>query len=130
MNIDNSKEWHWFKGGILVSLLSVVTYIIFEALNYRNYPFGITGGYGYASAKLALLFQLLVDNPIIKRYSEKSDSYIEFLVLIGIVIGSFTASKLTKTFSPELIPAEISYRVGQIFHWEVLLLAFHFLQVE
>jgi uncharacterized protein len=105
MKIDNSKEWHWFKGGILVSLLSVATYIIFEALNYRNYPFGITGGYGYASAKLALLFQLIVDNPIIKRYSEKPDSYIEFLTLIGIVIGSFTASKLTKTFSQESIPA-------------------------
>ena len=43
MNVDNSKEWHWFKGGVLVSILSVVTYIIFEALNDRNYPFGITG---------------------------------------------------------------------------------------
>ena len=50
MKVDNSKEWHWFKGGILVSLLSVATYFIFAAIADRNYPFGITAGFGYISA--------------------------------------------------------------------------------
>ena len=32
MDVDNSKEWHCFKGGILVSLLSIFSYFIFGAV--------------------------------------------------------------------------------------------------
>lgn len=105
MKIDNSKEWHWFKGGILVSLLSVATYFIFAALADRNYPFGITAGFGFIAGKFGSLFEGLNDNPVIKRFSEKPDAFIEFFLLIGLVIGGYTAAKLSNTFSPENIPA-------------------------
>ncbi|HPI39054.1 MAG TPA: YeeE/YedE thiosulfate transporter family protein [Ignavibacteriaceae bacterium] len=105
MNIDNSKEWHWFKGGILVSLLSVATYFIFSAIADRNYPFGITAGFGYIAAQFGRLFGDLSENPVIKRFSEKPDAFIEFFLLIGLIIGGYTASKLSGTFLSENIPA-------------------------
>lgn len=105
MDIDNSKEWHWFKGGILVSLLSVATYFIFAVLADRNYPFGITAGFGFIAAKFGSLFEGLNENPVIKRFGEKPDAFIEFFLLIGLVIGGYTASKLSNTFSTENIPA-------------------------
>lgn len=105
MNVDNSKEWHWFTGGILVSLLSVVTYFIFAAIAERNYPFGITAGFGYIVSQVGSLFLGLEENPVIKRFSEKPDALIEFFLLIGLIIGGFTASKLSGTFASENIPA-------------------------
>lgn len=103
--MDNSKEWHWFKGGILVSLLSVASYFIFAAIADRNYPFGITAGFGYLAAQFGNLFASLVENPVIKRYREKPDAFIEFFLLIGLVIGGYTASKLSATLTPQNIPA-------------------------
>jgi uncharacterized membrane protein YedE/YeeE len=103
--IDNSKEWHWFKGGMLVSLLSVATYFIFAAIADRNYPFGITAGFGYIAAFFGKTFVGLNENPVIKRFSEKPDAFIEFFILIGLVIGGYTASKLSGTYSSENIPA-------------------------
>ena len=103
--MDNSKEWHWFKGGILVSLLSVATYFIFAAIADRNYPFGITAGFGYIAAQFGNLFGGLSENPVIKRFSEKPDAFIEFFLIIGLMIGGYTASKSSKTFAPENIPA-------------------------
>jgi hypothetical protein len=41
MEKQKLKEWHWFNGGMLVSLLSVATYFIFAAIAERNYPFGM-----------------------------------------------------------------------------------------
>jgi len=105
MDIDNSKEWHWFKGGILTSLLSVATYFIFAAIAERNYPFGVTAGFGYIAAAFGSLFEGLHDNPVIKRFGEKPDAFIEFFTLIGLIIGGYTASRLSKTLSPEHIPA-------------------------
>lgn len=100
-----NNEWHWFKGGILVSLLSVATYFIFAAIAERNYPFGITAGFGFISAKLAVFFDTMTDNPVIKRFSEKPDAFIEFFTLVGLVIGSYTASKLSGENTSEDIPA-------------------------
>ena len=105
MNNDNSKEWHWFKGGIFVSVLSVATYFIFAALAGRNYPFGITAGFGYIAAAFGGLFEGLNDNPVIKRFGEKPDAFIEFFTLIGLVIGGYAASKVSHTYEPENIPA-------------------------
>lgn len=105
MQIDNSKEWHWLKGGILTSLLSVATYFVFSAIAERNYPFGVTAGFGYIAAAFGSLFEGLRDNPVIKRFGEKPDAFIEFFTLIGLIVGGFSAAKLSKTFSPEWIPA-------------------------
>jgi hypothetical protein len=105
MEVDNSKEWHWFKGGILVSLLSVATYFIFASIADRNYPFGITAGFGYIAAKFGSLFGGLNENPVIKRFSEKPDAFIEFFLIIGLIIGGFTASKISGTSFSESIPA-------------------------
>jgi len=105
MHIDNSKELHWFKGGILVSLLSVATYFGFAALAGRNYPFGVTAGFGYIASAFGSLFEGLRDNPIIRRFGDKPDAFIEFFLLIGLIIGGYSAAKLSQTFSPENIPA-------------------------
>jgi hypothetical protein len=105
MEIDNSKEWHWFKGGILVSLLSIATYFIFAVIADRNYPFGITAGFGFIAGKFGSLFAGLIENPVIKRFSEKPDAFIEFFTLIGLILGGFTASKLSGTNSSGNIPS-------------------------
>jgi len=105
MQLNKSQEWHWFKGGILVSLLSVATYFIFSAIAQRNYPFGITAGFGYIAATLGNLLGGMNENPVIKRFGEKPDAFIELFILIGLVIGGYAASKISKTFFPELLPA-------------------------
>ena len=105
MSMDNSKEWHWLKGGILTSLLSVATYFIFAAIAERNYPFGVTAGFGYIAAAFGGLFECLNENPVIRRYADKPDALIEFFLLIGLIIGGYVATKASGTFAPERIPA-------------------------
>jgi len=124
MDIDNSKEWHWFKGGILVSLLSVATFFIFAAIAERNYPFGITAGFGFIAAKFGSLFEGLNENPVIKRFGEKPDALIEFFLLIGLVMGGYTASKLSNTFSTENIPA-----VWEKYHGKSLVIRYIFVLI-
>ncbi|MDP2303207.1 MAG: YeeE/YedE thiosulfate transporter family protein [Ignavibacteria bacterium] len=106
MENEKSNEWHWFKGGLLVSLLSVATYFIFAAIADRNYPFGVTAGFGFIAAKFGSLFSGLNENPVIKRFGEKPDAFIEFFLIIGLIIGGYTASKLSGNFKSETIPAE------------------------
>lgn len=103
--MDNTREWHWFKGGILTSLLSVATYFIFAAIAERNYPFGITAGFGYIAALFGGLFEGLRGNPVIRRFAEKPDAFIEFFLIIGLVLGGYTAAKVSRTYAPEQIPA-------------------------
>lgn len=103
--MDNTREWHWFTGGILTSLLSVASYFIFAAIAERNYPFGITAGFGYIAAAFGGLFEPLRDNPVIRRFADKPDAFIEFFLLIGLVLGGYTAAKVLKTYAPEQIPA-------------------------
>jgi len=105
MRIDNSKEWHWLAGGISVSLLSVATYFVFAAIAGRNYPFGVTAGFGYIAARIGALFPALADNPVIRRFGDKPDAFIELFILVGLVAGGYAASKLSGTRSPENIPA-------------------------
>jgi len=105
MRVDNSKEWHWLVGGILVSLLSVATYFIFAAIAGRNYPFGITAGFGYIAAAFARLFGGLDDNPVIRRFADKPDAFIELFILVGLVIGGYAAARRSRTRAPENIPA-------------------------
>jgi hypothetical protein len=105
MKIDNSKEWHWLAGGLAVSALSVATYFIFAAIAGRNYPFGITAGFGYVAGRFGKLFPGAADNPVIKRFAEKPDAFIELFILAGLVIGGYAASRLSGTRSPENIPA-------------------------
>ena len=105
VKIDNSKEWHWLAGGISVSVLSVITYFIFAAIAGRNYPFGITAGFGYIAARIGSLFPALAGNPVIRRFADKPDAFIELFILVGLVAGGYAASKLSGTRSPENIPA-------------------------
>jgi hypothetical protein len=104
MDFDNSKEWHWFKGGILVSLLSVASYFIFAAIADRNYPFGITAGFGYLAGKFGGLFKTLSANPVIRRFATKPDAFIEFFTIIGLIAGGYAASRISGTFAAEGIP--------------------------
>ncbi len=105
MDIDNSKEWHWLTGGILVSLLSVATYFIFPILAGRDYPFGVTAGFGYIAGKFGSLFHGLSSNPVIKRFSEKPDAIVELFILLGLVIGGYTASRRAGSTTSECIPS-------------------------
>jgi uncharacterized membrane protein YedE/YeeE len=52
------------------------------------------------------MFGGLSDNPVIKRFAEKPDAFIEFFILIGLVIGGYAASKLSGNISPDTIPEE------------------------
>jgi len=104
MDFDNSKEWHWFKGGILVSLLSVASYFIFAAIANRNYPFGVTAGFGYLAGKFGGLFKALSTNPVIQRFATKPDAFIEFFTIVGLIAGGYTASRISGTFAAEVIP--------------------------
>jgi uncharacterized membrane protein YedE/YeeE len=103
MDVDNSKEWHWFKGGLFVSLLSLGTYIVFQAIEHRSYPFGVTSGFAYISALFGSMFNDLSETTVVKNYLSKA--YLEFFILVGLVIGGFTASKISGTREPESIPA-------------------------
>lgn len=105
MQTNDSREWHWFKGGMAVSILSLATYFIFEAIADRRYPFGITAGFGYLAARFGKLFPALSDNPVVRRFGEKPDAFIEFFILIGLVAGSYVASRISGTRAPENIPA-------------------------
>lgn len=104
MKTDSSKEWHWLTGGLVVSALSVATYFIFAALAGRNYPFGITAGFGYIAGRFGKLFPALAENPVIKRFAEKPDAFIELFILVGLVIGGYVASKRSGMRAPENIP--------------------------
>ncbi len=113
---EKQNEWHWFTGGIAVSLLSVATYFIFAWLAERNYPFGITAGFGYIAAQFGGLFEGLADNPVIKRFGQKPDAFIEFFTLFGLVAGGYAAAKTSGTFRAENIPA-----VWETYHGKSLL---------
>ena len=102
---DQNGEWHWFTGGLLVALLSMLTYWLFQALSYKNYPFGITAGVGYISVQFRHLFPALSGNPVIKNLSTSPAAFVEFFMLIGIALGGFSGAKLSKQYEPETIPA-------------------------
>ena len=93
--MDNSREWHWFKGESDI-LLSVATYFIFAAIAERDDPFGITAGFGYIAGMFGSLFEGLRGNPVIKRYTEKPDAFIEFFLLIGLILGGYAAASSRK----------------------------------
>lgn len=105
MEMSNEKEWHWLNGGLIVSALSVASYWVFEVLLIRKYPFGITGGFASVAEKFSRLFGGLADLPYFKRIAAKPDSFIEFFLLIGLVLGGFLASRLSATHGVEVIPA-------------------------
>lgn len=104
MNKNSDNEWHWFKGGILVSLLSIFSYYIFQYLNYRKYPFGITGGFSAIAEKISFLFGDLSNTPYFQKIAENPSSIVELFLLIGLIIGGFVASKVNKTYKSEIIP--------------------------
>ncbi|PIS27892.1 MAG: hypothetical protein COT43_08085 [Candidatus Marinimicrobia bacterium CG08_land_8_20_14_0_20_45_22] len=102
---NQNGEWHWFTGGLLVSLLSMITYFLFQALSYKDYPFGITAGIGYISALFRYIFPGLTTNPVIKNLSTDTAAFVEFFLLIGIVVGGYTGAKFSHQYQPEIIPA-------------------------
>jgi hypothetical protein len=98
-------EWHWLTGGIVVSLLSIATYVLFEKLSYKNYPFGITAGVAYIAASFKYVFTSLAENPVIQKNWNSPAAFVEFTMLIGLVIGGYLGAKRSKNYSPEVIPA-------------------------
>ncbi|OQX87174.1 hypothetical protein B6D60_04455 [candidate division KSB1 bacterium 4484_87] len=102
---DQNGEWHWFTGGLFVSILAMVTYVLFEALSYKSYPFGITAGYGFVAALFRHLFSSLSVNPVIHKFATVPAAFVEFFMLIGVALGGYTAAKSHKNYAPEVIPA-------------------------
>lgn len=98
-------EWHWFTGGIIVSVLSMATYVVFQALSYKSYPFGITASFGSVAAWFQYPFTALADNPIIQKYSGSPATIISITMLFSVALGGFSAAKLNKTYAPEVIPS-------------------------
>ncbi|MFP4549020.1 MAG: YeeE/YedE thiosulfate transporter family protein [Fidelibacterota bacterium] len=102
---DQKGEWHWFTGGIIVSVIAMASYVLFQNLAYKNYAFGMTAGFGYIATVFKIPFGNLTDNPIIQKYSTSPAAFVEFFMLIGIAIGGFTAAKLNHNYAPEAMPA-------------------------
>ena len=105
MKVDNSREWHWLAGGIAVSLLSLATYFIYPVIASRNYPFGVTSGFGWIAGRFGRLFPALAENPVIRKFSDKPGPFITMFILVGLVAGGYAASRLSGTRAPENIPA-------------------------
>jgi hypothetical protein len=103
--LTQNGEWHWLTGGIVVSLLSIATYVLFEKLNYKDYPFGITAGVAYVAASFKYVFSSLAENPVIQKSWGSPAAFVEFTMLIGLVIGGYLGAKRSKNYSPEIIPA-------------------------
>ncbi|MFO8087835.1 MAG: YeeE/YedE thiosulfate transporter family protein [Bacteroidales bacterium] len=97
-------EWHWFTGGVVVSLLAMATYVVFQALSYKSYPFGITASFGSVAAWFQYPFAALADNPIIEKYSNSPSTIISITMLFSVALGGFTAAKISKNYAPEVIP--------------------------
>lgn len=105
MGKNNKKEWHWFKGGILVSLLSLGTFFGMAELAGRDYPFGVTSGFGHIAGIAGSLIGGLSDNPVILKYAESKGAFITLFILLGIIAGGWAASRTGGNHSSENIPA-------------------------
>ncbi|MFO7755561.1 MAG: YeeE/YedE thiosulfate transporter family protein [Bacteroidales bacterium] len=98
-------EWHWFTGGIIVSVLAMASYIVFQALSYKSYPFGITASFGSIATLFKYPFSALADNPVIQKYSNSPAAVISVTMIFSIALGGFAAAKINKNYAPELIPS-------------------------
>ncbi len=105
IKFTQNDEWHWLLGGIVVSLLSIATYVLFEKLAYKDYPFGITAGIAYIAANAKFLFPSLAENPVVQKNLTSPAAFVEFIMLFGIVIGAYWGAKRSKNYSPEVIPS-------------------------
>ncbi|MFW5767557.1 MAG: YeeE/YedE thiosulfate transporter family protein [Bacteroidota bacterium] len=102
---DQSREWHWLKGGIIVSLLAMATYVVFQELSFKSYPFGITASFGSITTLFQFPFPSLADNPVISKYTNSPALVIAATMLFSVILGGFTAAKVSGNYSPEKIPA-------------------------
>lgn len=100
-----NKEWHWFTGGIIVSVLSMATYVVFQELSYKSYPFGITASFGNIATLFKYPFSAIAENPVIQKYSNSPASIISITMLFSVALGGFAAAKLNKNYAPEMIPS-------------------------
>ncbi len=107
MKLKHTKkeEWHWFTGGIIVSALSIASYIIFQELSIKNYPFGVTASFGSITSFLQYPFSFLAENPVINKYANSPAFLIAITLFFSVILGAFTAAKVSGNYSPENIPA-------------------------
>ena len=98
-------EWHWLKGGIIVSLLAMATYVVFQNLGYKSYPFGITSSFGSITTLFKYPFTVLSENPIIQKYLNSPAAIISVTMLFSVALGGFAAARINKTYAPEWIPS-------------------------
>lgn len=103
--IPNNNEWHWFTGGIIVSVLSMATYVGFQALSYKSYPFGITASFGNIATLFKYPFSALAENPVIQKYINSPAALVSTTMIFSIALGGFAAAKLNKNYAPEIIPS-------------------------
>jgi len=107
MKIKNNQnsEWHWLTGGIIVSLLAMATYVAFQNLGYKSYPFGITSSFGSITTLFKYPFTTLSENPMIQKYANSPAAIISITMLFSVALGGFAAAKINKTYAPESIPS-------------------------
>jgi len=102
---SKNGEWHWFTGGIIVSVLAMATYVVFQALSYKSYPFGITASFGSIATLFKYPFTALADNPVIQKYSNSPAALISTTMIFSVALGGYVAAKLNKNYAPEIIPS-------------------------
>lgn len=105
MKIKQNGEWHWFFGGLVVSLLAMATYVVYQALSYKSYPFGVTASFGQLAALFQYPFSSLSSNPVLQKYATSPSLAIDLTMLAGLVAGGYTAARVGKNYAPEMMPA-------------------------
>ncbi len=103
--VSKNNEWHWFTGGVIVSVLAMVTYVVFQALSIKSYPFGVTASIGNIVTLFKYPFASLSENPLIQKYLNSPALVVSITMLFSIPLGGFVASKLSKNYAPEVIPS-------------------------
>ena len=98
-------EWHWLKRGIIVSLLAMATYVVFQALSYKSYPFGVTSCFGSITTLFKYPFASLAENTVIQKYANSPAALVSITMLVSVALGGFAAAKINKKYAPEWVPS-------------------------
>lgn len=70
----------------------MATYVVFQALSYKSYPFGITSSFGSIATLFKYPFSALAENPVIQKYSNSPAAVISMAMLFSVALGGFAAA--------------------------------------
>jgi len=101
------REWPWWQAGILLGLLNMLAFYT------ANYYLSTSTTFSRAAGMLVGLFAPghVAENTYYQAHKPVVEW--QFMVVIGIFIGTFLASKLSGSFRVSLVPDLFAARFGQ-----------------